>query len=57
MIFFYGWKGLNAFLSYFLFKLGSCRTTEVFRLYTCILDSPLIWKLGSAGKLVRIDTG
>ena len=41
----------------FLFKLGSCRTTEVFRLYTCILDSPLIWKLGSVGKLVRIDTG
>ena len=54
---YYGWKGLNAKLSCFMLKLGTCRSTEIFCLYTRRLDSSWIRKLVSIGKSVQIKLG
>ena len=56
MIFFYGRKDLNNFLSIFLLKIGSYRTAVY--LYVChYLYTFLIRELGSIGKTLQIDTG
>ena len=55
MIFFYGRKDLIYFLSFFLLKLGSFRAAGLYMFH--FTYSFLIWKLGSIGKTLQINTG
>ena len=56
MIFFYGRKDFNKFLSIFLLKNGSFRTA-VYLYVRHYLYTFLLRELGSIGKTLQIDTG
>ena len=53
--FFYGRKDLIYFLSFCLLKLGSFRTAGLYMFH--FTYTFLIWKLGSIGKTLQINTG